>query len=56
MLRFSVALVASLALIGATTIAVSPASALTGEAYNKCMAKCNATGSRNCTWWCDRKH
>jgi hypothetical protein len=56
MLRFSVLLVAALALIGATSITVSPASAYTGEAYNKCMAKCQATGSRHCTWWCERKH
>ena len=56
MLRFSIVLVAALALIGATTVAVSPASAYTGAAYNKCMAKCQATSSRNCTWWCERKH
>ncbi|SHN81549.1 hypothetical protein [Bradyrhizobium erythrophlei] len=56
MLRFSIALVAVLALIGATTVAVSPASAYTGAAFNKCMAKCQAQGSRRCDWWCDKKH
>jgi hypothetical protein len=56
MLRFSVVLAAVLALTGATLISVSPASALSGEAFNKCMAKCQAQGAKNCTWWCDRKH
>jgi hypothetical protein len=37
MFRFSVALVL-LALTGAMTAAVSPASAYTGAAYDKCMA------------------
>ena len=56
MLRFSFVLVAVLALIGATTVAVSPASAYTGEAFNKCMAKCQASGAKRCTWWCEQKH
>jgi Na+(H+)/acetate symporter ActP len=62
MLRFSVvfativAFAIILALTGATGIAVSPASAYSGEAYNKCMAKCQAQGNRRCTWWCEQKH
>lgn len=56
MLRFSVALVTVLALLGTTTSAVSPASAYTGEAYNKCMAKCQASGWHRCNQWCENKH
>ena len=57
MLRFSVALVAALALIGATTAAVSPASAYTGAAYDKCMAKCQKSGVTNrCPKWCEQSH
>ena len=57
MLRFSVGLVALLALTGATTISVSPASAYTGAAYDKCMAKCQAGGiTRKCDRWCANRH
>jgi hypothetical protein len=55
MLRFSFVLVAVLALIGATTVAISPASAYTGVAYDKCMAKCQKTATKasNCPHWCE---
>jgi hypothetical protein len=57
MLRFSMMLVAVLALTGATTVSVSPASALTGAAYDKCMAKCQAGGlSKRCNYWCENRH
>jgi len=57
MLRFSVALVALLALTGATTVSISPASAYTGAAYDRCMQKCQAGGlSHRCNWWCENKH
>ena len=56
MLRFSISLVAALALLGAATFTVSPASAYTGAAFNACMAKCQATGAKRCTWWCERKN
>jgi hypothetical protein len=57
MLRLTTALVAVLALTGAMTVAVSPASAYSGAAYNKCMEKCRA-GSFNqtCANWCERRH
>ena len=54
MLRFSISLVAALALIGAATVA---ASAYTGAAYDKCMAKCPKSGvSTQCPHWCERKN
>ena len=57
MLRFSVALVAVLALMGATTVALSPAWAYTGAAYDKCMAKCQKSGLTNrCPKWCEQKN
>ena len=57
MLRFSMLLVGALALTGATTIVVSPVSAYTGAAYDKCMAKCQAGGlTRRCNFWCESKH
>jgi hypothetical protein len=57
MLRFSVALVAVAALIGATTVTVSPASAYSGAAYDKCMVKCQKSGLTNsCPRWCERRN
>ncbi len=57
MFRFSVGLVAVLALIGASIVSISPASAYTGEAYNKCMAKCQKGSLTNrCSYWCEQKH
>jgi|HubBroStandDraft_6_1064221.scaffolds.fasta_scaffold4090310_1 hypothetical protein len=56
MIRFSVALVAVLALTGTTAISVSPASAYTGAAYAKCMAKCQTSASNRCAYWCETKH
>jgi len=57
MIRFSVVLVAVLALIGATTISVSPASAYTGAAYDKCMAQCQKSSVTNrCSYWCESRH
>jgi hypothetical protein len=56
MLRFSVVLVATLALIGATTVAVSPVSAYTGAAYDKCMVQCQKSGMTNkCSRWCESR-
>jgi hypothetical protein len=56
MLRFSIALVAVLALIGATTVGVSPASAYTGAAYDKCMVQCQKSGMTNkCSRWCESR-
>jgi hypothetical protein len=35
----------------------SPASAYTGAAYDKCMAKCQKSGMTNrCPYWCESKH
>jgi hypothetical protein len=58
MLRFSLAVVVVLAFVGATTIAVSPASALSGTAYDKCMAKCmkNAPKGSRCPYWCENNN
>lgn len=56
MLRFSVGLIAMLALTLATIVSVPPAYAYSGEAFNKCMAKCQAQGNRRCDYWCDKKH
>ena len=57
MIRFSVALVAVLVLTGATALSVSPASAYTGAAYDKCMAQCQKSGVTNrCSAWCDQRH
>ena len=57
MLRFSVGLIAALALAGAAIFAVSPALAYTGEAYNKCMAKCQKAGiSNQCSNWCEKNN
>jgi hypothetical protein len=56
MFRLSVTLVAALTLVGATAISFSPASALSGSAYDKCMAKCmksSPTGKR-CPAYCDK--
>jgi hypothetical protein len=55
MLRFSVGFVAALTLMGASVITVSPALALSGEAYNKCMAKCQkaSTRTQRCPAYCD---
>jgi len=46
MSRISVTLVAALALAGATVISFSPASALSGAAYDKCMEKCMKTSPK----------
>ena len=55
MLRFSVAL-AVLALTGAMTATISPASAYTGKAYDKCMAECQKSGMTNrCARWCESR-
>lgn len=55
--RFSVALVAAMMLAGTTAVSVSPASALTGSAYDKCMAKCQASGlNKRCNYWCESRH
>ena len=57
MLRFSAVLVTLLALMGAMTVAVLPAAAYTGAAYDKCMAKCQKSGVTNsCSKWCEQKH
>lgn len=57
MLRFSMMLAAVLALTGGSTIAISPASAYTGEAYNKCMARCQKSGvSNQCNAWCEKNN
>jgi hypothetical protein len=56
MIRFSVVLVAVLAVLGATVISVSPASAYTGAAYDKCMAKCQSSGWHKCAYWCENRH
>lgn len=57
MLRFSAVFIAVLALTGATTVAVSPASAYTGAAYDKCMAKCQKSGMTNrCGSWCQNRN
>jgi hypothetical protein len=55
MLRFSLAVVAVLTLAGSTTVGVSPALALGGAAYDKCMAKCMKTSTKtsNCPRWCE---
>jgi hypothetical protein len=57
MLRLSIAVAAVLALVGAMTVAVSPASAYSGAAYKKCMEKCRV-GSFNqtCHYYCERTH
>jgi hypothetical protein len=54
MFRFSVALVAALALVAATAISISPASAASGAAYDKCMAKCMKTSPKEslCPYKC----
>jgi hypothetical protein len=57
MIRFSVVLAAVLALTWTAAISVSPASAYTGAAYDKCMAKCQKSGMTNrCPYWCESKH
>ena len=56
MLRFSVLLAAALALAAATTISISPASAYTGAAYDKCMTQCQKSGMTNrCSRWCEQR-
>jgi|GEM_PF-4159073 len=57
MLRFSVALIAVLALAGAAAVSISPASAYTGAAYDKCMVKCQKSGiSNRCPRWCEQNN
>jgi hypothetical protein len=57
MLRFSVVLFAALVLTGTTAISVSPASAYTGAAYDRCMSKCQKSGMTNrCPYWCESRH
>ena len=52
MLR-SFALAAMLALTGAMAIAASPASALTGDAFNKCKAD---SANRFSDYWCEKRY
>jgi hypothetical protein len=56
--RFSLAVVVVLAFVGVTTIAISPASALSGTAYDKCMTKCmkNAPKGNRCPYWCENNN
>ena len=57
MIRFSVVLAVVLALTGTTAISVSPASAYTGAAYDKCMKKCQASGlNKRCPYWCESRN
>ncbi len=58
MFRFSIAFVATLAVVGATAISISPASAISGSKYDQCMAKCmkeSPKGSR-CSAYCDQNN
>ncbi|SHN86040.1 hypothetical protein SAMN05444170_6531 [Bradyrhizobium erythrophlei] len=56
MFRFSVALTAALAVITATTISISPASAVSGPKYDQCMAKCmkERPTAKTCPAYCDK--
>jgi hypothetical protein len=56
MIRFSFGFVAALALLAAATSSISPARALSGAAYEKCMAKCmkNSPKGNRCPEWCDK--
>jgi hypothetical protein len=56
MFRFSIVLAAALATIAVTVISISPASAYSGVAYDKCMAKCKASGSSKCPYWCETRN
>jgi hypothetical protein len=57
MVRFSVVLFAALALTGIIVVSVSPASAYTGAAYDRCMAKCEKSGvSHRCPYWCQSRN
>jgi len=58
MCRFCAFLAGVLALTLANAIAVSPASALSGAAYDKCMANCkkNSPKANACDWWCQKKN
>lgn len=58
MFRFSVVLVVALALVAATTIGISPVSAASGSAYDRCMAKCmkDSPKGNRCPYFCEHSN